>query len=146
MKSFSVAVAALLVLLTRQSSLAFSPTTTQIRLNTLCLYATQKAPAHHEKWQPYFDLFVKYRDAHDGDLSGVMDADGDLGDWLQDQRKQYHLLKQGKKVRLTKREPWPWSVQVPFQQRTTTHGKPSSRRVLMLKQEQALHHKAFDVE
>lgn len=103
MKSFSVAVAALLVLLTRQSSLAFSPTTTQIRLNTLCLYATQKAPAHHEKWQPYFDLFVKYRDAHDGDLSGVMDADGDLGDWLQDQRKQYHLLKQGKKVRLTKK-------------------------------------------
>lgn len=29
--------------------------------------------------------------------------DDDLHEWLQDQRKQYHLLKQGKKVRLTKK-------------------------------------------
>lgn len=105
MKLF-LAFAGLLLVLTTQhhTSFAFSPS----RLDTRRQYSTllhvkhvQKAAAHHEKWQPYFDRLTKYRDQHpEGDLS---DMDDDLHEWLQDQRKQYHLLKQGKKVRLTKK-------------------------------------------
>jgi hypothetical protein len=102
MKSFTITAAALMCL-TRQSSLALSPLQVRTqRPNTVCLQAkhAQKAPAHHEKWQPYFDRLTQYQNDHDGNLG---DVDGDLGEWLQDQRKQYHLLKQGKKVRLTKK-------------------------------------------
>jgi len=103
MKTFVAAIAALFLLTSQQhlSSLAFSP-----RVNTSTSHTTsflnakhaQKAPAHHEKWQPYFDRLTKYQQEH-----GDCNVEGDLGEWLQDQRKQYHLLKQGKKVRLTKK-------------------------------------------
>jgi hypothetical protein len=61
---------------------------------------TQKAPANHDKWQPYFERLIKYREEHDGDCNV---NEGDLADWLREQRRQYHLLMQGKKVRLSKK-------------------------------------------
>lgn len=90
-------------------SLAFSPprvgdtTTTRSSISFTLLHAkkhTQKTPAHHEKWQPYFDRLVKFGEEH-GNYH-VKD-DNDLAEWLHDQRKQYHLLKHGKKTRLTKK-------------------------------------------
>jgi hypothetical protein len=62
---------------------------------------TQKAPANHDnKWQPYFERLIQYREEHDGDCNV---KEGDLAEWLHEQRRQYHLLVQGKKVRLTKK-------------------------------------------
>ncbi len=110
MKSFQIIPVAIIVaatIMVTRDSLAFSPShgTAQRRHHTITLQAkhSQKAPAHHEKsWQPFFDRLTKYQNEHDGDLRDIMD-DGELADWLEDQRKQYHLLKQGKKVRLTKK-------------------------------------------
>lgn len=104
MKSFLLA-ALLVMLMTRpEASFAFSPShfPTKFHISSSRLFAkhAQKAPAHHEKWQPYFDRLEKFREEH-GSYKDL--PDGDLADWLQDQRKQYHLLQQGKKVRLTKK-------------------------------------------
>jgi hypothetical protein len=107
MKSDHIPVAMIIIVATMlmtRHSLAFSPSfVTSQRLHTISLQAkhAQKEPAHHEKWQPFFDRLLHYQSEHDGDLSDI--NDGELADWLEEQRKQYHLLKQGKKVRLTKK-------------------------------------------
>lgn len=61
---------------------------------------TQRAkPNHSDKWQPHFDELQKYKDIH-GDCNI---SESSLADWLQDQRKQYRFLMEGKKVRLTRK-------------------------------------------
>ena len=61
---------------------------------------SQKASVNHDKWQPYFERLIQYREEHDGDCNVT---EGDLGEWLHEQRRQYHLLMEGKKVRLTRK-------------------------------------------
>jgi hypothetical protein len=91
----------LLLLVSSVGTLAFSPRVVAGRVSSfLQSKHTQKAPANHDKWQPYFEKLIKYRDEHDGDCNV---KEGDLGEWLHEQRRQYHLLVQGKKVRLTKK-------------------------------------------
>jgi hypothetical protein len=55
--------------------------------------------ANHEKWQPYFDKLVEYKEAH-GNLN-VPEDEEPLGPWLKDQRHHYLLLTTGKKTKLT---------------------------------------------
>lgn len=101
MKSSPLAVL-LLLLISSVGTGAFSPRAEAGSRVSSFLQArhTQKAPANHDKWQPYFERLIQYREEHDGDCNV---NEGDLADWLHEQRRQYHLLMQGKKVRLTKK-------------------------------------------
>lgn len=93
----------LLLFMASVGTLAFSPRVVAgaTRVPTfLEAKHTQKAPANHDKWQPYFEQLIQYREEHDGDCNVT---EGDLGEWLREQRRQYYLLMEGKKVRLTKK-------------------------------------------
>ena len=59
---------------------------------------------NHEKWQPYFDALVAFRDAH-GHVQVPKDDPEyqDLYHWLQDQQQSWHHLQQGRKTKLTRK-------------------------------------------
>ena len=62
---------------------------------------TQTTPAHHDggRWQQRFDQLVKYRESHgDANPDG-----GDLAEWLDEQKRQHHLLMKGLKTRITRK-------------------------------------------
>ena len=60
----------------------------------------QKEKANHDKWQPYYERLVKYRESHDS--FDKLD-DEELKHWLEDQQKQYQGMHEGRKVKLTKK-------------------------------------------
>jgi hypothetical protein len=63
----------------------------------------QKISTSHQgdRWQRHFDELVRYKEEH-GDCN-VKEDSSFLAEWLQEQQKQYHLLMQHKKVRLTRK-------------------------------------------
>ena len=69
-----------------------------------------KKTANHEKWQPYFEKLVKYKDEHGHchvptyEEDDTIDEDTHaLGVWVKEQQRSYEQLQAKRKTKLTKK-------------------------------------------